>query len=227
MFKSSKRTSNRYLLVVTLSLFFTPSYSIDLFDIVGEVASGRMDAKKIIRAAKSIAKVSTGSVKKGASTPEDSEGKVVLYTADYCGYCRQAMAHVESKGIPHIQKDIEFDSDNNAEFKSLGGNGVPFILMGEKSMSGFSNASFDRMYAQFKKEVKAIEKSKPKVYVAGDVLIGKLAKVSVYIKASKTSKIITKITSDAPGVYMGEESNGFFSVTTDAGDGWVDKLLIK
>lgn len=71
---------------------------------------------------------------------------LIIYTTSRCGYCRQAKAHFASRGIAYSERNIERSSDARAAFQRLGGNGVPLIVMGDRRMSGFSPASFDRWY---------------------------------------------------------------------------------
>ena len=64
--------------------------------------------------------------------------QVTIYTTDWCGYCKKAKAYMKEQGIRYVEYDIEKDSAAHAEFKRRGGNGVPLIVFGDKSMSGFS-----------------------------------------------------------------------------------------
>ncbi len=86
--------------------------------------------------------------------PSTSTDKVVLYTTQTCGYCKLAMKHVRDNQIPHIEKDIKASTSNAAEFKKLGGSGVPHIVMGPTVMRGFSAANFDRQYAIWKADTR-------------------------------------------------------------------------
>ncbi len=65
-------------------------------------------------------------------------GKVELYITDWCGYCKQAVAYVKSRNIPHVIYDIEKDEAARKRFLRLGGSGVPLIMVGNRRMSGFS-----------------------------------------------------------------------------------------
>jgi glutaredoxin len=73
---------------------------------------------------------------------------VVLYATSWCGYCAQARAYFAKQGIPYIEHDVEKSSAANAEFKRLGGRGVPLIVHGANVMSGFSKKSFDALLAR-------------------------------------------------------------------------------
>lgn len=72
---------------------------------------------------------------------------LVIYTTSSCGYCRQAKAHFSARGISYEERNIERSAEARAAFERLGGNGVPLIVMGDRRMAGFSQASFDRWYS--------------------------------------------------------------------------------
>jgi glutaredoxin len=75
-------------------------------------------------------------------------GQVVMYATSWCGYCAQARAHFARKGIRYVEYDVEKSAAAKAEFKRLGGRGVPLILYGRERMNGFSPGSFDAMHAR-------------------------------------------------------------------------------
>ena len=73
---------------------------------------------------------------------------VVMYSTPWCGVCKRAKGYFEEQGISFTEKDIEARPEWRAEFEQLGGKGVPLILVGERSMSGFSAGRFDALYQQ-------------------------------------------------------------------------------
>lgn len=73
---------------------------------------------------------------------------VVLYATSWCGYCAQARAHFAKKGVSYIEYDVEKSPTANAEFKRLGGRGVPLIVHGANVMRGFRAESFDTLLAR-------------------------------------------------------------------------------
>lgn len=77
--------------------------------------------------------------------PEFVYRSVVIYTTDWCGVCKQAKAHLKSRGVVFTEFDIEKNGLAKAEFKRLNGKGVPLILVGDKRMSGFSAARLDKL----------------------------------------------------------------------------------
>jgi glutaredoxin-like YruB-family protein len=69
---------------------------------------------------------------------ERFSGTVEIYVTSWCGYCKQALSYMTSRGIPYTAYDIEKDSAANQRHKELGGRGVPLIIIGSNKMSGFS-----------------------------------------------------------------------------------------
>ena len=81
--------------------------------------------------------------------------KVVIYTTPTCPHCRRALQHMQARNIAYVQKDVQHDQANRAEFKRLGGRGVPHILMGSTVMVGFSPQNFDHKYGAWRAEAGA------------------------------------------------------------------------
>ncbi|HEX6592352.1 MAG TPA: glutaredoxin family protein [Moraxellaceae bacterium] len=77
-----------------------------------------------------------------------STAGVVLYGTRWCGYCKQAKAYMQQKGIAYTEYDIEQDASAKQAFAALGGGGVPVILIGNLRMNGFNEAGFERLLAQ-------------------------------------------------------------------------------
>ncbi|GIZ11259.1 glutaredoxin domain-containing protein [Pseudomonas sp. NCCP-436] len=79
-------------------------------------------------------------------TAASTSKRVFMYSAAWCGYCKQARQYFQQSGISFIEHDIEKDSRARQAYDALGGNGVPIILVGERRMNGFSVTGFQRIY---------------------------------------------------------------------------------
>jgi len=80
-----------------------------------------------------------------ASAPPSRE--TVLYSAVWCGYCKQAKAYLSSKQVAYREFDID-TKDGLLAFAQAGGKGgVPFLVVDGKSVSGFTVASYDAIFA--------------------------------------------------------------------------------
>jgi glutaredoxin-like YruB-family protein len=63
--------------------------------------------------------------------------KVVIYSTDWCGYCRKAKAFFREQGIAYVDYDIEKDAEARREFERLEGRGVPLIVIGNEVIRGY------------------------------------------------------------------------------------------
>jgi glutaredoxin len=72
--------------------------------------------------------------------------KVVMYSAEWCGVCKQAKRHFRKNNVRYTNYDIDKNSNAKKRFAKMGGKGVPVILIGKKRMNGFSAGGFDQIY---------------------------------------------------------------------------------
>ncbi len=72
--------------------------------------------------------------------------KVVMYSTEWCAYCKKAKKYFVRKSISFIEYDIEKSSEAKKQYKQMGAKGVPVILVGNKRMNGFSEKGFEKIY---------------------------------------------------------------------------------
>ncbi|MBE9564337.1 MAG: glutaredoxin family protein [Proteobacteria bacterium] len=72
--------------------------------------------------------------------------KVIMYGANWCGYCKKAKRYFVKNSIPYVEYDVETSTKGRKDFKALGGKGVPVILVGNQRLNGFSESSFEKIY---------------------------------------------------------------------------------
>ena len=72
--------------------------------------------------------------------------KVIIYSASWCGVCKQAKKYFNQQGITYKEYDIEKSAKGRKDFKRLRARGVPVILVGKQRMDGFDIAAFNEMY---------------------------------------------------------------------------------
>ena len=72
-------------------------------------------------------------------------GQPVLFTADWCRYCKAAEAYLAEKGIGYQRNDIDTASGRRA-FQETGGRGVPVLLVGGQRVQGFSRPAYDALF---------------------------------------------------------------------------------
>ncbi len=63
---------------------------------------------------------------------------VRIFTTAKCVYCSKAKDFLKKRGVSYTELDVEKDAAAKAEFKALGGRGVPVILVGDQRMDGFN-----------------------------------------------------------------------------------------
>ncbi len=187
---------------------------------------------------KSIADVSSGQIGSLAG-PQDADGKVVLYSTAWCGYCKQAISYMQQKNIPFVERNIETNSNFRTEYSRLGGKGIPFFVFGSQTMVGFAEGAFNQHYAAFQRTLPAPNTPSTAIGMqpasplgttsiqSGDTLVGKIAGTKAYARASKAAQRLAVLGKADEVVYMGEEKEGLYLVMTPLGEGWVDKLLVK
>ena len=65
-------------------------------------------------------------------------GKVTVYTTDPCGFCRQAKALLESRGVDYDEVSLTKDPDGRASLvQRTGQMTFPQIIVGERPIGGF------------------------------------------------------------------------------------------
>lgn len=76
----------------------------------------------------------------------EASNDVVLYSAAWCGYCRQARNYFTDQRIPFAEYDVETSAKGRDDYARLGAHGVPVIVIGRQRMNGFSAAAFQQIY---------------------------------------------------------------------------------
>ncbi|KMM85927.1 Glutaredoxin [Pseudomonas taetrolens] len=56
-----------------------------------------------------------------------ANARVVLYSTEWCGYCKATRRFLDQKGIPFKEFDIEKDPAARQAYEALGGRGIPIL----------------------------------------------------------------------------------------------------
>jgi mycoredoxin len=72
------------------------------------------------------------------AAPGYASARVVMYSTDWCGYCKQTRRFLDSQGIPFKEYDIEKSTDGRQAYEALGGRGIPMIDVNGTIIRGFS-----------------------------------------------------------------------------------------
>lgn len=73
---------------------------------------------------------------------------VVMYSTQWCRYCKMAREYFKAHHIPFKDHDIETSARAKKDYDAIGGRGVPVILVGQSRMNGFSEAGFKNIYGK-------------------------------------------------------------------------------
>ncbi|MCL2280737.1 NrdH-redoxin [Candidatus Saccharibacteria bacterium] len=76
----------------------------------------------------------------------DDAKKVIVYSTNWCAYCKMAKQYLASKGVAVEEKNIEEDPEAHKELlDKIGGNfrGVPVIDIAGTIILGFDRAKID------------------------------------------------------------------------------------
>ena len=73
----------------------------------------------------------------------DARTRVVVYGTATCPYCIRTRAYLTERQIPFVDLDVVKSEKGKREFATLGGKGVPLILIGDRQMTGFDQAAID------------------------------------------------------------------------------------
>lgn len=83
------------------------------------------------------------------------DDKVVIYSAEWCGYCNKAKKYFRKNKIPYVAYDVEKSRRGRMDYKLLKGRSVPIIIVGKKRMNGFNIARFEKLYRETQEERQA------------------------------------------------------------------------
>ncbi len=78
-----------------------------------------------------------------------SHGVVIVYGAEWCGACHEAMRYLRRKGVPYVEKDVEKDPSADREMKEklarsgLRAGSIPVLDVRGKVMIGFNPSEVD------------------------------------------------------------------------------------
>lgn len=82
---------------------------------------------------------------RNAAARASSSKKVVMYTTSHCPACKAAKQYFAQKGVSYDEIDVETSRSGYEEFKKLGGQSVPLIMVGDKRLEGFNPTALDAM----------------------------------------------------------------------------------
>lgn len=65
--------------------------------------------------------------------------KVVVYTTQWCTFCKKTKAYLTENNVAFLERDIELgDANIDQLYQSIGSPGIPKIVIGNKIINGFN-----------------------------------------------------------------------------------------
>ncbi|HUC89972.1 MAG TPA: glutaredoxin domain-containing protein [Patescibacteria group bacterium] len=72
--------------------------------------------------------------------------KIIVYGAEWCAYCHEAMRYFDKLGVEYIYKNVELDpADAKASMDKSGQTGIPVIDLDGTIVIGFNRATIDQV----------------------------------------------------------------------------------
>lgn len=89
--------------------------------------------------------LSAAEIRKKSLLETRKQPKVELFVTSWCGYCKKAEAFLRKKGLKFTAYDIEKNLQAARRKDSLTSRkGVPFALIGDQKLTGFSEMAYER-----------------------------------------------------------------------------------
>ena len=72
----------------------------------------------------------------------------LLFSASWCGYCRQAKSWLGQQGISYREYDIDTEAGMSALLQAGGGKAVPLLVWKGQKLRGFSAGSYEQFFGK-------------------------------------------------------------------------------
>ena len=96
------------------------------------------------------ATTATGSNAGDAPVAAPASGGVTLYSAAWCGYCRQAKAWLANKGVAYQDIDVDTPTGRAALARTGARRGIPVLVVDNRAITGFTAQAYDAALAGHK-----------------------------------------------------------------------------
>jgi glutaredoxin len=248
------------ILIVTslcAALIVEPTAAADYSQILGNIAGqvaqkngGSAVASVVRQTVQTITKPTPGSADlrvfgglgQGAQGGLPDGNNIVIYSAEWCPVCRQALSYLNSRQINYVLNDIEHNPAAKAQFDELlrtrQARGVPMVYVGAETMNGWSVSGFDAMYKRFEAHKAKGQgtataanappnpSSSPVTWASGDVLVTRIAGTRLLAAADSKAAVVATLKKRDEVVYTGEQSGSFVRVQGATETGWIDSMLV-
>ncbi len=76
--------------------------------------------------------------------------QIILYSADWCGWCKKAKIHLDRQGVNYQIRDIDQPQNLQELVSKTGQKGIPVLDVGGKVVTGFSPERYDQLIREAK-----------------------------------------------------------------------------
>ncbi|MDY0048539.1 MAG: glutaredoxin domain-containing protein [Thauera propionica] len=216
-------------LIATISFAALPAPTALAFDPIGIIERSLRNAlpSEMDRAVRSLASAVVMQLPSDTSSPEASNGDAILYTRTGCGYCVQAVRHLQATGASYVEKNVQTNPIANSEFRRIGARGVPVLVAGDEVVEGFSAPLYDRAIARMAQALADAEPSassheSTRAYKVGDRLSPSRGPLALLGIPNPEGVSLGTVARGTALTYIGPARNGFLYVSAGQLEGWAD-----
>lgn len=243
------------LLLVLACCAATPSLAWDPLSVLNSAVQGQVNQqiqRGVNEAFRSITRPSTGAADLkvfggvGAQGARPDGNNIVVYSAEWCPQCRNALAYLNQKQVPFVLRDIEREPAARAEFDELlrtrQARGVPMIFVGTETLNGWSVSHFEAMRKRLEARQAAEQASAATAdgartsathapataqpFAAGDVLVARIARVKLLADARPEARVLGQLARHEEVIALGEVQGPYIRVKSADTEGWVEQALL-
>ena len=99
-------------------------------------------------AIRAVATPTPGRIAPRQLSDPDTDGHVILYRTARCGSSKRAAAFMQRNNIPFVERYVEANRAWLDEYHRLGGRGVPFMVFGSRTLTGYNEQLIVRYYRE-------------------------------------------------------------------------------
>jgi len=218
-------------LIATIAFAALPTPTALAFDPIGIIERSLRNAlpSELDHAVRSLASAVVTQLPSDIGSPEASSGDAILYTRTGCGYCVQAVRHLQATGASYVEKNVQINPIANAEFRRIGARGVPVLVAGDEVVEGFSAPLYDRAIARMTQaladaatEPSASPQESTSAYEVGDRLSPNRGPLPLLGIPRPEGLSLGTVARGTALTYIGPTRNGFVYVSAGQLEGWAE-----
>lgn len=82
---------------------------------------------------------------------KNMDSKLIIYGAEWCAFCHEAMRYLDSKGVKYTYKNIDLNPDDGrAVIEKSGQTGIPVLDINGTIIIGFDRPKIDEALKEHK-----------------------------------------------------------------------------